>query len=440
MILDKLGSGLKSTFRKITGIGFVDKESVERIIRDLQRTLIQSDVDIRLVSELSNRIRDKVLKEKPPAGITLKEFFVKTLYDEIVNLLGEEKSEIELKKQKILLIGLFGSGKTSTAGKLAKWFKTRGLSVGLVACDTFRPAAKDQLEQLSKEINVKIYRDGKKPHDIAKDAIKKSKEDVLIFDSAGRNALDKELAKELNDLVKEIKPDETLLVIPADIGQAARKQTEGFLKLANITGVIITKMDGSAKGGGSLAATALSGAKVKFIGVGEKLGDLEEYDPQRFVSKLIGYGDIQGLLEKAKSAGLDDKLMERIKQGKFTLNEFMDQIKQMGKMGSLSSIAEMIPGLSGAKLPKRALDVQEEKMKRWEHMIKSMTFEEREDPEIFTRSRIERVAKGSGTKPEEVKELLKNYRQIKKMMKLASGKSMKRGMFSNLAKQLRMKM
>jgi len=438
MVLDKLGSGLKSTFKKIAGLGSVDKEAVEAIVRDLQRTLLQSDVDVKLVYDLSNRIKDKVLKERP-VGLTLKEHFIKILYDEIVNFLGEEKGEFELKPQKILLVGLFGSGKTTTCGKLAKWFKTRGLSIGLVACDTFRPAAKEQLEQLSKQVDVKFYKDGKKPHDIAAEAIKKSKEDVLIFDSAGRNALDEELAKELNDLAKAVKADEVLLVIPADIGQAARKQTEGFLKLVKITGVIITKLDGSAKGGGALAATAISGAKVKFIGIGEKLDALEEYDPKRFVSRLIGYGDIQGLLEKAKSAGVDEKVLEKLKEGKFTLNEFIDQLKQMQKMGSLSSIASMIPGFSSVKVPKGALDVQEEKMKKWQHMIKSMTPQEKEDPEIFVRSRIERVAKGSGAKPEEVKELLKSYKQIKKMSKLATGKSLKRGVFSNLAKQFGMK-
>ena len=205
MVLDNLGSGLKNTFRKIIGLGVVDKEAVESIVRELQRTLIQSDVDIQIVFGMSKNIKDRILNEKPPTGLTLKEYFVKVLYDEIVNLLGREKGKLELRKQRVLLIGLFGSGKTTTSGKLARWFKKRGLSSALVACDTHRPAAQDQLRQIGEKLEVPVYAEGKKPEEIAKNAMKKAKEQVVIFDTAGRDALDGELAKELKKMGEIVK-------------------------------------------------------------------------------------------------------------------------------------------------------------------------------------------------------------------------------------------
>ena len=440
-MLDKFGDSLKQTFRKITRLGVVDRKAVEAIVQDVQRSLLSSDVDVELVVELSNSIKKKMLSEKPPSGITLKEYFIKVLYDEMVRFLGEEKGELDVKPQRILLIGLFGSGKTSTSGKLARWFKSRGLNPGLVACDTHRPAAKDQLRQLAKRIEIKVYDEGKTPKDIARNALKKAKEEVLIFDSAGRDALDSHLAKELKELSSAARPDETLLVLPADIGQAARKQAEEFNKLVGITGLIVTKLDGTAKGGGALAATAVSGARVKMITVGEKLGDLETYDPQRFVSRLVGYGDLQGLLEKAKDAGVgvDKDAAKRLMEGKFTMNDFYEQIGSMQKMGSLSKIMEMIPGMSGMKIPHGMLDVQEDKMKRWRFAIDSMTPVERDEPDLIKAARISRIARGSGLTEGNVRELIKYYKQTQKVMKLAKGgKGLKRGPLAQIAKQFGM--
>jgi len=441
MVLDNLGDSLKQTFRKIAGLGSVDKQAVEAIVRELQRSLLQADVDVSLVAELSAKIKRQILESKPPAGLTLKEYFIKTLYDEMVAFMGAEKGEMHLRSQKILLAGLFGSGKTTTAGKLGRWFKVRGMSVGLVACDTHRPAAQEQLRQIGQKLEIPVYSQGKNPEDIAKNAIKAAKEDVLIFDSAGRDALDRELAKELEDMGNAIKPEEVLLVIPADIGQAARKQAEEFNKLVGITGVIVTKLDGTAKGGSALAASSASGARVKFIGVGEKAEDLEAYDPQRFVSRLIGYGDLQGLLEKAKDIGVDEASARKMVEGKFTLNEFMEQISAMQKMGPLTKIAEMIPGVSGMKIPKDMLDVQQDKMKRWRHIIASMTAVEREDPELIKHSRIIRIARGSGTKEQDVREILKYYKQVQKFMKMAKGgKGLKRGPLGRMMKQMGLKL
>jgi signal recognition particle subunit SRP54 len=441
MVLDNLGDSLKQTFRKIAGLGTVDRQAVEVIVRDLQRALLQADVDVGLVAELSSRIKKEILDSKLPAGLTLKEHFIRTLYGEMVSFLGKEKGELQLRPQKILLAGLFGSGKTTTAGKLGKWFKVRGLSVALVACDTHRPAAQEQLRQIGKKLEINVYSEGRNPEDIAKNALKAAKEDVLIFDSAGRDALDRELAKELEGMGKTIKPEEVLLVIPADIGQAARKQAEEFNRLVGITGVIVTKLDGTAKGGGSLAASAASGARVKFIGTGERPEDLEAYDPQRFVSRLIGYGDLQGLLEKAKEIGVTEESAKKLVEGKFTLNEFIEQISAMQKMGPLTKIADMIPGVSGMKIPKDMLDVQQEKMKRWKHIMASMTPAEREDPELIKHSRIVRIARGSGAKEQEVREILKYYKQVQKFMKIAKGgKGLKRGPLARMVRQMGLKL
>ncbi len=443
MVLEGFGDSLKKTFRKIARMGVVDKEAVELVVKDLQRALIQADVDVSMVVELSSSIKKKVLNTKPPSGITVREHFIKVLYDELVSFLGADKGELNIKPQRILLIGLFGSGKTSTAGKMAKWFKTRGLSVGLAACDTYRPAAKDQLKQLAKKADAKVYLGTKKdkPKDIAKQAIKSSKEDVLIFDSAGRDALDSKLAKELKDLAKNAKADEVLLVIPADIGQAARKQAEEFNKLVGITGIIVTKLDGTAKGGGALAAASVSGARVRMIGTGEKLGDLTVYDPKRFVGRMIGYGDIEGLLEKAKEIGLDKASAEKMLKGDFTLVEFQEQIGSMQKMGSLTKVVDMIPGMSGMKIPKGMLDVQEGKMTKWKHAMDSMTEHEKKHPEEIKHSRVKRIAKGSGCSEKEIRELLKYFKQTQKIMKMTKGgKGLKRGPLAKFAKQFGMKM
>ncbi|RLJ09565.1 MAG: signal recognition particle protein Srp19, partial [Candidatus Aenigmatarchaeota archaeon] len=320
----------------------------------------------------------------------------------------------------------------------ARWFKIRGLSVGLVACDMHRAAAQEQLIQLAEKIGINVYTEGKDPESIAKNALKKAKESVLIFDSAGRDALDKELAQELKELKDIIKPDEIFLVVPADIGQDAGRQASEFNRLVGITGIIVTKLDGTAKGGGALSSSAVSGAKVKFIGTGERLEDLEVYDPKRFVSRLIGYGDIQGLLERAKEVGIDEESAKKMIE-RFTLEDFVNQISQVRKMGSLSRITEMIPGFSNLKIPTNVLDVQEERMKKWEHIVKSMTPEERENPDIINFSRVKRIARGSGTSESEVRNLLKNYKQVRKLMKMTKTGGLRRGMLGRFARQFGLK-
>ena len=326
-----------------------------------------------------------------------------------------------------MLVGLFGNGKTTTSGKLAKFFSKRGYKVALLGLDVHRPAAMDQLEQVGKYVNVPVFikKGEKNPHKIWEDYEPELKKfDVVIVDTAGRDALSEDLISELNKLNKEIQPDENLLVIGADVGQAAERQAVGFHDACGVTGVIITKLDGTAKGGGALIACAVTKASVKFIGIGEKADDFEEFKPKGFVSRLLGMGDIEALLEKAKDA-MDEEdaqdLGKKFLKGEFNLIDLYEQMETMSKMGSLSKLVDMIPGFGQLHLPKDMLQVQEGKLKKWRHIMNSMSKGELEDPEVVSASRIERIAKGSGTSTNEVRELLKQYKQSKKMVKMFKG-------------------
>jgi signal recognition particle subunit SRP54 len=429
MVLDKLGDSLKNTLQKIAKSVFVDDRLINELVKDIQRALLQSDVNVKLVFELSNRIKERALKEETPANLTKKEHLVKIVYDELVNFLGEEESRIDTSKKpaKIMLVGLFGSGKTTTAAKLAKHFLKRGQKVVLLQTDTYRPAAYDQLKQLAEKTKVQFFGDAKE-----KDAVKIYKRfendikrfDIVIIDTAGRDALSKDLIKELNSLYNEAKPSENLIVVSADIGQAAETQAKAFNEACKVTGVIITKLEGTAKGGGALVACAVTGSPVKFIGVGEKVDDLERFIPAGFVGRLLGMGDLQALLEKAKEAIPEEKaedLGKRFLKGDFNLIDLYEQMQAMTKMGPLSKIVEMIPGFSQIKLPKEALQVQEGKLKKWRNAMSSMTKYELENPEEITSSRIERIAKGSGVSASDVRELIKQHKQSKKLMKMMKG-------------------
>lgn len=393
-MLEGLKKRLQGAIDKITKKGYVDKDSVDELVRDIQRAFIEGDVDVSLVSELSETIKRRALKEKPPAGVTAREHVVKVVYDELVSFLGKEKPVIGVKKKKILLSGLFGSGKTTTAAKLGRFYKDKGLKVALVAADTVRPAAYEQLEQLSKKIDVSFFgiKDEEDSSEVVKKALQKVKADIIIVDSSGRDALNDELIKEIKSINSVLNPDEKILVIPADIGQAAKEQAQAFHDALGITDVIVTKMDSTAKGGGALTACNITGAKVKFIGTGEYVDSLEIYDPKRFVARLLGFPDLSALLDKVKkvaSPGAEQRA-EKMLTGQFTMDDFVNQIGEVNKMGSISQIADMM-GISGKlkkKLPKGVIDVQEAKMKKWQHVIKSMTPEERNTPDMINMHRI----------------------------------------------------
>jgi len=435
-----LGKSLSNLVRKILSRTTVDADSVEALIKGLQKILLQSDVDVKLVYELSGNIRKKCLKEEIPAGLTLREHVMKVVYDELVKLLGEKQVGL-LGKKKIMLLGLFGSGKTTTAAKLAKYFQKQGLKPAMICSDYHRPAAPEQLMQLGDKLHVPVHVSREKdPYKALKEGLGSFKKyDTIIIDTAGRDALDKKLAEELRKMDEICRPDEVLLVIPADIGRIGGKQAEEFNKLIGITGVIVTKMDGTAKGGGALSACSTTDARVKFIGTGEKIEDLEVYDPVRYVSRLLGMGDLQTLLEKVKEAEFKEEDVAKIMSGKFSLQDFYDQISGVQKMGSFNEVLNMIPG--GYSIPEEMLVVQEEKLKKYKHIMNSMTKKERKNADLIHSSRIKRIAKGSGTSQRDVRDLLKHYKQTKKLIKKIGGmKGMKRGMMKKLAKKFGIKM
>lgn len=431
MVLEKLGSSLKETLSKIARSMFVDEKLINELIKDIQRALLQADVNVKLVFDLTNNIKERIKKEGEVKGLSKKEQLINIVYEELVNFLGKEAYKIDIKEKpfKIMLVGLFGSGKTTTTGKLARFFTKRGYRVALVGLDIHRPAAMDQIEQVAKQVSVPVY-----SNKVEKDPIKIWKQykdeykkyDVIIIDTAGRDALSKDLIKEIEAVNREIQPNENLLVISADIGQAAQKQAQQFHDSCHVTGVIATKMDGTAKAGGALSACAVTDAPIKFIGVGEKIEDLELFNPPGFVGRLLGMGDLEALLEKAKEAISEEDaedLGKRLLKGDFTLIDLYEQMEAMSKMGPLSKITEMIPGFSQLKLPKEMLQVQEGKLKQWKVAMQSMTKEELEEPDkVLDGKRIERISKGSGVSAGTVRELLKQYRESKKLIKMMKGK------------------
>ena len=429
MVLEKLGSSLKETLAKIAKSVFVDDRLINELVKDIQRSLLQSDVNVKLVFELTKKIKERA-NEKLPPGLTKKEQLINIVYEELVVFLGGEGAEIKVQPPfRIMLVGLFGSGKTTTAGKLAKFYAKRGYKVGLLGLDVWRPAAMEQLEQVGKQANVPVMikKGEKDPVKIFKEYESQlRKYDVLIIDTAGRDALNEELIDEIEKIHSLVKANENLLVISADIGQTAQVQAEQFHKSVGVTGVIATKMDGTAKAGGALSACSVSGAPIKFLGVGEKIDDLEFFDAKRFVGRLLGMGDIETLLEKAKEAMTEEEaedMSKKLLKGEFNLIDLYDQMSAMKKMGPLTKVMEMIPGMGQMKIPKEVLAGQEGKMEAWKFILDSCTKEELEEPENIDSGRMERIAKGSGRSVSGVRELLKQYKQSKKMMKLMKGGS-----------------
>lgn len=424
-MLERLGEVLKKATDKIANAIFLDKNLVDNIVRDLQRALIEADVNIILVKQISDKIKKSALDERMK-GIDKKEHIIKLLHDELVKILGKYK-QIELKRgqNKIMLLGLYGAGKTTTIAKLGNYYAKRGHKVALVGLDVHRPAAKEQLKQLGKQNKLNVFVDLEE-NDALKTWKKFEKElkkyDLVLIDTAGRHTLDEELIKEVKALGKEIKPTETILVMPADIGQAAKQQAEEFKKALAITGVIITRMDSTAKGGGALTACAETNASVYFIATGEKINDIEEFDPKSFLSRLLGMGDLGTLIEKIKSVtdeGQQEEMQQRLAEGKISLNDVVEQVKSMSSLGGFAKIKSLIPGLGKAKIPENALGSQEAKIAKWEHILKSMTKEEKENPDILEKqpSRITRIAKGAGVNKSDIKSLLKQYKMLSSMIK-----------------------
>jgi len=424
MSLEKLGSSLYDALRKVFRASVVDEATVKELVRDIQRALLQADVNVQLVLGISKSIEDRALKEKVPPGISRREHVIKVVYEELTRFLGDKPipMKVEPGKRKILmLVGIQGSGKTTAAAKLARYFQKRGLKPALVCGDTFRPGAFAQLQQLASRINVPLYGDLK-----AKDAVKVvteglkqfSDKEVVIVDTSGRHKEERELIKEMKMLEKSIKPDEVMLVIDGTIGQQALAQAKAFNEATPIGSILVTKLDGSARGGGALSAVAATGAPIKFIGTGEKTEDIEAFVPSRFVGRLLGMGDLETLLDKVKEAeiAVPQKKAKAILSGKFSLTDMYEQFEAMKGMGTFKKLMKMIPGMS-YNIPDEMLNSAEGRLEKWRVMIQSMTPGERDNPKIFNASRMKRVARGSGTSEKEVKELLKQYIVMRRMLK-----------------------
>jgi len=425
MALERLGSSLYEAIKKIFRASIVDEAAVKELVRDIQRALLQADVNVQLVLNISKKIEDRALKEKIPPGISRREHVIKVVYEELTRFLGEKPAPIKIepgKRNIIMLVGIQGSGKTTAAAKLARYFQKRGLKTAIVCADTYRPGAYAQLQQLADRINVPLYGNPKEknPVKIALEGLKLFKDkDIIIVDTAGRHKEEKELIKEMKMLEKNIKPDEIMLVIDGTIGQQAMVQAKAFNEATPIGSILVTKLDGSARGGGALSAVAATGAPIKFIGTGEKIGDIEPFIPSRFVGRLLGMGDLETLLEKVREAEVKvpEKKAKAILSGKFTLTDMYEQFEAMKGMGPFRKLLKMIPGMS-YNIPEDMLNMAEDRLEKWRVMIQSMTPEEKENPKIFNASRIRRVARGSGTSEKEVKELLKQYSMMRRMIKM----------------------
>ncbi|MCD6488043.1 MAG: signal recognition particle protein [Desulfurococcales archaeon] len=421
--------GVRNALLRFLKSGKSYEESVKEFIKELQKELIKADVNLRVVLSITRGIKERALKEEPPPGVSRREWLITIVYEELIKLFGGEKSP-EIKPPKkpwvILLVGLQGSGKTTTAAKIAYYYKLDGYRVGLVSADTYRPAAYDQLKQLGEKAGIPVYGEpnSKDAIEIARRGVEFFKQkgfDIIIVDTAGRHHKEEDLLKEMREIASKIKPDEVMLVIDASIGQQAYEVARKFHETTPIGTITITKLDGTAKGGGALSAVAVTGATIKFVGTGEKIDELEVFKPPRFVARILGIGDIEGLVEKVRRTKIEftEKDVEEFLSGKITMRLIYKQLLSLRKMGPLRKILSMIPGLS-LKMPFN-MDIEakqaEQKIKKWLAIINSMTYEELNNPEILDRSRIRRIAIGAGVEPSDVKELIKQYQAIKKLAK-----------------------
>jgi len=424
MALERLGSSLHEALRKLFRASVIDEAAVKELIRDVQRALLQADVNVQLVLDISKRIEERALKEKVPQGISRREHVIKVVYEELTRFLGEKAVPVRIepgKRKVIMLVGIQGSGKTTAAAKLAKYFLKRGLKPALICVDTYRPGAYAQLQQLANRINVSLYGDlkAKDPVKIALDGLKLSNDkDVVIIDTAGRHKEEQELIKEMKTLEQRIKPDEITLVIDGTIGQQAMLQARAFNEATPIGSILVTKLDGSARGGGALSAVAATGAPIKFISTGEKVEDIEPFIPSRFVGRLLGMGDLETLIERVREAEIKvpEKKAKAILSGKFTLTDMYEQFEAMRGMGPFQKLLKMLPGMS-YDIPEDMVNTAQDRLEKWRVMIQSMTPTEKDNPKAFNASRIRRVARGSGTSEKEVKELLKQYVLMRRMLK-----------------------
>ena len=428
-MFDALTQRFEAVFAGLRGRGKLSEKDIDDALRQVRVALLEADVNLEVVKTFLARVRERAIGQDVSQSITPGQQVVKIVHEELVKTLGTETADLEMASPPatILLVGLQGSGKTTTAAKLAKLLLERGNKPLLVAADLQRPAAVDQLETLGHQIGVPVLADrNARPTKLAKAARKeavKAGRDVIVIDTAGRLQIDAELMRELADMEKAAEPSEVLLVVDAMTGQDAVNVAQGFKERLGLSGLILSKLDGDARGGAAISVREVTGAPVKFAGVGEKLGDLEPFHPERMASRILGMGDVLTLIEKAETAFDEERAAsaaQKLQRGEFTLDDFLDQFQAMKSMGPLKDILAMLPG-SGSLL--REVDIDERDLRRVEAIIQSMTAEERSDPRLIGGSRKRRIASGSGTSPQDVNRLLKQFAEAKKMMKtLAGGK------------------
>ena len=444
-MFDNLREGLRGALKKIVGSSDINEELIDSLCKDVQRALLQSDVNVRLVLSITQNLKDRALKEQPPKGLSRKDHVVTILYGELAKMLGYSGEVIKTidkvqederalatsffnpgKQNVVLMLGIQGSGKTTVTAKLARWLTKHGYRVGVVGADTWRPGALTQLKMNCSKINVEVYGEeqNKDAVAIAQNGLAHFKDenlDVIVIDTAGRHKEEEGLLQEMTEMYKVVTPDLVLLIIDGTIGQGAFKQAEAFHKAAPVGGIVLTKLDGTAKGGGALAASAATGAKIMFIGTGERIDDLEQFSPTRFVGRLLGMGDIKALLEMAKGLELqaDEDQVKRITKGKMTIEDFYSQMDSASKMGFRNIIENL--GMSGMVNEDKVEEMQV-KMERWRFIIQSMTREEKKDPDVINESRRKRIARGCGLAEGDIKEMIKQYNTSKDIIKHNKGR------------------
>jgi signal recognition particle subunit SRP54 len=432
MVLDNLGSSLRDSLDDLRGQSRIDEEDVDNVVREIQRSLLSADVETGLVMQLSDDIEERALEEEPPGGTTARDHVLRIVYEELVDLVGDS-TELPLEEQTIMLAGLQGSGKTTSAAKMAWWFSKKGLRPAVIQTDTFRPGAFDQAEEMAGRAEVAFYGDPDcdDPVQIARDGLAATEDaDVRIVDTAGRHALEDDLIAEIEEIDRVVDPDRSLLVLDAAIGQGAKDQATEFERAIGIDGVMITKLDGTAKGGGALTAVNETDSSIAFLGSGETVQDIERFEASGFISRLLGMGDLQQLAERVERAmeetqeEEDDWDPEEMMEGEFTLVDMRNQMKAMDRMGPLDQVMDMIPGLGGGlmdQLPDDAMDVTQDRMRDFEIVMDSMTDQEMTDPNRIGQERKRRIARGAGVEVDRIEELLEQYRMMKRTMEQFQG-------------------
>lgn len=432
-MFENLSDRLQKIVKDIRGYGKITEDNISGMMREIRLSLLEADVNYKVVKKFTNTVREKALGEEVKKSLSPGEMFVKIVKEELTELLGGEKEELIINKDftVTMLVGLQGSGKTTTAGKLANFLRKKyGKKPMLIACDVYRPAAIDQLIQIGKQLNIYVYTEGKgNPVKIASNGIKYAKEngyDYVIVDTAGRLHVDDELMLELQNITSEIKQDETILVIDSMMGQDAINVITGFNEKLKLTGVILTKLDGDTRGGVALSVRHLTNIPIKFIGVSEKMDGLVQFYPDRMASRILGMGDILSIVEKVE-AEIDEedakKMAKKMSKGEFDLEDFLDQMKQIKKLGPLENLIKLLPGAK--KMGLNNVNIDSKRLSHIEAIILSMTPYERKNPNILKASRKERIAKGSGTSVTEVNALLKQFEESKKLMKMFSNGNLK---------------